>query len=403
MARLMVRLLSRVAAIVLALGACDGGEPEPTPLPPLVSEGAVRLELVAGTIALAEGAREAQAFVGPLPEARADLLSLTVMVTGRPEGRLALDVRDAAGRQLVEGASPEFSLNRVLAGRGIVTVQLPVASGALPLIPPFEVTVVRRGSPLPAESLGLRVWAKYPHVPATVPRAQALPLHIIDAGGGVPPERLAPALARARAIWRTGGLELVETKTSRLAEGEGPLFAPLEIDPALGSDSPQLQRLLQRLTPSGLDDDDGVPLFVVSDVRLGREGRLWAITGGVPVPPVSGTARSGLVVSAALFAQESRFAGQIIAHELGHALGLFHTTEGPLQQEEAQAPTAIADGLDDTPVCPPRADTDRSGTLDAHECEAHDASNLMFWATRRGAITLTPAQGDVARRSVLTR
>ena len=49
------------------------------------------------------------------------------------------------------------------------------------------------------------------------------------------------------------------------------------------------------------------------------------------------------------------------------------------------------------------ADRDGDGTLSAGECEGHDAANLMFWATPRGATRLTAGQAAMARRSALVR
>jgi hypothetical protein len=134
---------------------------------------------------------------------------------------------------------------------------------------------------------------------------------------------------------------------------------------------------------------------IVDELSIAGDG-LFALAGSIPVPPVAGTPRSGVVVSAALIARDPLWAGQVIAHEVGHALGLFHTTERP-------AAGAIHDQIDDTAACPAGADVDGDGALSAAECEAYDAANLMFWATPRGAARVTAGQAAMARRSPLVR
>jgi len=84
---------------------------------------------------------------------------------------------------------------------------------------------------------------------------------------------------------------------------------------------------------------------------------------------------------------------------MGHALGLYHTTEAALD-----GAASVSDQIDDTPACP--ASADRSPvdqTLSAAECDGHDTANLMFWSAVRGATRLTGGQAAMARRSALAR
>ncbi|MDI7269768.1 MAG: hypothetical protein QME96_17400, partial [Myxococcota bacterium] len=103
---------------------------------------------------------------------------------------------------------------------------------------------------------------------------------------------------------------------------------------------------------------------------------LLGIAGGVPGPStVHGTTHSGVIVCLdCAWLVGGAFLGQVIAHEVGHYLGLFHSTENT-------GSTGYPYGGD------PIADT-REG----------DRSNLMYWEARGGR-SLSAGQGWVIRRS----
>jgi hypothetical protein len=153
--------------------------------------------------------------------------------------------------------------------------------------------------------------------------------------------------------------------------------------------------------PSG---GPGLVLFLVAGMVSKIGTAPWALAGSIPVPPIRGTARSGVAVDATLVERDPARAGKIIAHEIGHALGLFHTTEGTFLPPAAGGePAPVHDQIDDSPDCPLQADQDGDRSLTARECAAHDAGNLMFWAGDAGSTTISPCQADIARRSALVR
>jgi hypothetical protein len=313
-------------------------------------------------------------------ELPADTASVTLLAAG--EGELALAVTDRDGRTLVDARDPEGSPNRMLHGHALAVAMLPSASASLPLVPAYRV------APVGAGTVTVSAWVKR----ASGGR-QHLPLAVIVVGAVVDDDHLDRALGEVGRIWRAAGVEIDDP--ARLRQDTGDL-ARVEIDPALGSDSPMLG---QALALSSAAPAGALTLVVVGDVSLAGPGyQLWALSGGIPVPPVQGTSRSGVVVSAVLVRHDPVWAGQVMAHEIGHALGLYHTTEPDLTAEGV----AVHDQLGDTPDCPAAVPGD-DRTLTAAACEPFDAANLMFWATARGATTLTEAQGDIARRSALTR
>ncbi len=86
--------------------------------------------------------------------------------------------------------------------------------------------------------------------------------------------------------------------------------------------------------------------------------------------------------------------GETMAHEVGHQLGLFHTTESEGTDH---------DFLPDTPECTPANDSNGDGTLTAEECQALDGAYMMFWTEGIPQQQISPVQSDVIYFSPITR
>jgi hypothetical protein len=195
-------------------------------------------------------------------------------------------------------------------------------------------------------------------------------------------------------------------------------------------DSSPCSELNQMFTLSGQHPGNTLNLFLVQSLRsanTGSGGTIVGIDGTIPGPSsLNGTVHSGAVVSSVdLFASNIQNCGgslnvgscgpdrvgYVAAHETGHFLGLFHTTE----QEGADF-----DPLTDTPKCPCTAcasPTDRpncgstsvnSPTITADRCVSPPTcgggDNLMFWFLQQLGVqqgTLTPQQGQVMRLNAL--
>jgi len=103
---------------------------------------------------------------------------------------------------------------------------------------------------------------------------------------------------------------------------------------------------------------------------------LLGIAGGIPGPPaVHGTTHSAVIVNldGALGAGGAAFLGRVIAHEVGHYLGLWHSTESSDRGWPYEGD--------------PLADT-----------ATGDTNNLMYWQAA-GGDRLSAGQGWVMRRS----
>jgi hypothetical protein len=114
-----------------------------------------------------------------------------------------------------------------------------------------------------------------------------------------------------------------------------------------------------------------VNLFFIKD--FSSSGILGIAAG---MPGSMGIANSwngvliGLMAHASGSTLNSQLLGETAAHEMGHQLGLFHTTE---------MGGTVFDILTDTQECSNSRDNDSDGKMSAEECEDYGGDNLMFW------------------------
>jgi len=115
-------------------------------------------------------------------------------------------------------------------------------------------------------------------------------------------------------------------------------------------------------------------------------------SGGIPGPPAfPGLPRGGVAVALAFLSENPKRFASTMAHEAGHYLGLFHTTE-----QNGQS----FDPLADTPECQSSAlDGDNDGAVDDTECAGAGAANLMFWLAGPGHADLSADQKWVLLRN----
>jgi hypothetical protein len=369
-----------LATAMLALCACGDER--------AVSEGSV-LEPPREWLAEARPTGEALDFhaLAPGVGLPQDILSVTLVAQAqsRGSGELALGVRDDGGRWLVDPEQPEQSANRALRGGDRVVAMLPSSSAALPLaadylIAPALLSGARR-------AVALSAWVKRGRG-----GRQELPLALVVAAT-IDDGPIDLALVEVGRIWRAAGIEVREPVRFHVQGPQAERLGRVEVDPALASESPMVA---QALALSSLAPARTLSLIVVGDLAVtgGPGYPIWALSAGIPVSPASDAA---ILVSAVLLKHDPSWAGQVVAHEIGHALGLYHTTEAVLD-----GATSISDQIDDTRACPASADRSPADqVLSPGECDRHDTANLMFWSAVRGATLLTSGQAALARRSAL--
>jgi len=358
-------------------------------------------------ISVVAGQRTVELFSG-LPR---DLLSAGQrpvafeIVAGAPGlGPLSLSIW-ADGEAITLAEDSAFSRNRVLPGRDWVVARVPSMQAAQPLRTHYRVTAEIDEPPTQALSLAVTVRV-HPAGAVGSRTSQAspegsglsavgLPLEILWAGASISEPALSCALAVAGSALQSAGIVPYAARIGQLPVAQEPTGG-LQLDPVEGSRSPALGRLLR---VGSTHTQSPLTLVFVSQLTVGSDPIVAAV-GGIPGAFVAGTSQSGLVIAASEVAQDPVFAGETLAHELAHLLGLFHTTEAPVVAVTPATPTgSIQDGLADTRGCSAADDRDRNDRLSISECP--DSDNLLFWQRQPGSRGLSPGQVEFMRTSPL--
>lgn len=132
------------------------------------------------------------------------------------------------------------------------------------------------------------------------------------------------------------------------------------------SSAEEARKLLRVLPPpSRTDPVDALTVDIALIDRFTASSMLSGLVGGLPGPvALHGQDSAGAVISTALLPtyRGEEQVGMILTHELGHYLGLRHTSSWP---------NLGPDPLDDTPECPKELYT-------THSDDCPDAYNVMF-------------------------
>ncbi len=140
-------------------------------------------------------------------------------------------------------------------------------------------------------------------------------------------------------------------------------------DVPVGTYSVSVQEELPRLLALSTHRT-GLSVFIVGRIEDALGGPLAGIAGAVPTSSgLPGTGANGIAIARAF--GDGRAMGATLSHEIGHALGLFHTVE---------ANPAYGDQLDDTPA-----------GEDSRE-------NVMYPTGGQEARRFSPQQGTIMRR-----
>jgi len=119
-------------------------------------------------------------------------------------------------------------------------------------------------------------------------------------------------------------------------------------------------------------NSDAVNIFFIEDYS---GSNIYGNAAGMPGSMGDVNSWNGVLASLTSHATgtslDAQLLGETAAHEMGHQLGLFHTTE--------EGGTTF-DILSDSPECPSSTqDNDSNGAVTAEECDGFGGDNLMFW------------------------
>ena len=117
---------------------------------------------------------------------------------------------------------------------------------------------------------------------------------------------------------------------------------------------------------------EGVNLFFIEDYS---DSEHLGNAAGIPGSMGIANSWNGVLISLTAHASgatlDAQLLGETAAHEMGHQLGLFHTTEqGGIE----------FDIITDTAECAKSSrDKNSNGEMSAEECDGYGANNVMFW------------------------
>ena len=119
--------------------------------------------------------------------------------------------------------------------------------------------------------------------------------------------------------------------------------------------------------------ENTVNLFFIED-QPSSESALYGVSAGLPGTIGIASSWNGVIsylsAHATGYTLNSQLLGETAAHEMGHWLGLFHTTESN---------GTSFDPLSDTAQCSINLDGNGDEKVSPEECDGYGADNLMFW------------------------
>jgi hypothetical protein len=185
----------------------------------------------------------------------------------------------------------------------------------------------------------------------------------LDAQTARTDQRFQAALTALTGIYAAVGIELGPFSYFDVTGPAGESLAVIEAQEQLGD----------LFANADASREQALNFFFIDQFNLEGGSGIIGISGGIPGPPgLPGLPHGGVAVALGLLIQNSNVLAETMAHEGGHYLGLYHTTER----------TGLTfDPLLDTPECPASANTNGDMTVDNTECAGQDGDNLMFWST----------------------
>ncbi len=213
----------------------------------------------------------------------------------------------------------------------------------------------------------------------------------VNAASAAGNAKIQALLAEFRRIYLTAGITVGDVSYFDVPAGSAATFAV--IDTTDGKDS-ELRKLFE---VSAGAPNNAMNFFLVQEIKGGGAGfTILGVAGGIPgIPFEQGTNASGVAVTTLDLDKSPESVARTMAHEGGHWLGLWHTSEQNGQ---------LFDPLVDTPECGSAQDANKDKLVTSSECSGFGADNLMFWEAGPTASKVSGNQGFVlVRNPVVTQ
>ena len=366
---------------------CNGSTDEGCGLAPNLVEGVDYLDL--GTVVFGGGGLSQEVSVS----APADATSMTLVAEGLGNDLIMFwSLKAPDGAALLAGSDFYGALNRTTPGDGVTAVLVPGNSQVTLQEGKHSFSLYKDGA---VDAVHLS--ALFKRVPISASGTLKLNLYFValgymTAGNSTSNTRFVNAIEHLKNVYAQVGVSLEVEGRYDIGGSEGQQYSHLDLTND-ASDERQKLLKLSAMNPGS----SAVNIFFVQDIDASDYSGSFdvlGIAGGIPGPPLfQGINGAGVVVNMSDFNsfwasdyEISHLYGEVIAHEVGHQLGLFHTSE---QTGD------VHDQLSDTATC--TNDQNGDGFVDGNECWANgSAKNLMFWQAT-GAVTLSNQQGAVMR------
>lgn len=213
----------------------------------------------------------------------------------------------------------------------------------------------------------------------------------LDLNNALTDPRIVGMLKEVAALYATMGIVVRVVDVRQTAPGHTVITLPDDTTTTGASDMDLLFAEAKSAGGSAVVD----VFFVNQIIGGGMEGKgiVGGIAGGIPGPAFyHGIARAGVVVALGAMGDNAQLLGRVLAHELGHFMGLWHPSE---------ALGFPHDPIDDTPQCGAAQDVNGDNVLSVDECQDHGADNIMFWFAGNKVSQFTPGQGLIVRGNPL--
>jgi hypothetical protein len=211
----------------------------------------------------------------------------------------------------------------------------------------------------------------------------------LNAGSAPADSRFQQVLSQVKSAWGQAGVNIGTVNYVDVTGADAARFSDMGIN--------DLPELMTRTSHPAARDNAFSVFFVhsISADDLGAGFILLGVSAGIPGGLIRGTTISGMAVTTADFPNGLAQIAHTWAHEGGHWLGLYHTTE--------RGGTAF-DPLPDTAECSRQRDANGDRILDSTECQGFGADNMMFWTTSAvPSFNITPNQSFVLLRNPAVR